>query len=83
MQPTPSPSAPNKKTVVEDDKKVNKDHESKAYRDGIVKAHSHTCLVSLFGFKKAHDAAHVVPVYDDKGEPVWSKPGGCIAVPPP
>ncbi|KAG9077294.1 hypothetical protein FS749_010832 [Ceratobasidium sp. UAMH 11750] len=80
-QPSPGPSASNKKMMVADNKKATEDHQSKAYREAIIKAHSCTCLVSLFGFKQAQDAAHATPVYDDKGEPVWFKPGGRIAIP--
>ncbi|KAG9126627.1 hypothetical protein FRC07_002710 [Ceratobasidium sp. 392] len=71
---TPGPSVPKNKKAAGFD-------EVDAFDSAMIKTHARVCLTSLFGFKEAHDAAHTVFLYNDKGEPIWIKPGERIMIP--
>ncbi|KAG8713101.1 hypothetical protein FRC08_013678, partial [Ceratobasidium sp. 394] len=74
-QPSQLSDTPDIKMEVEEEKPEG-DVAKERYNKVIVRNHVLKCMTSLCGFKKAHEAADLVALYDENGEPKWFKQEG-------
>ncbi|KAG8699338.1 hypothetical protein FRC08_005369 [Ceratobasidium sp. 394] len=77
--PIPLLDMPDIKLEEEEEEEVKPeggDVTADGYNKIIVRSHVLKCMTSLCSFKKAHEAANLVSLYEENGEPKWFKQEG-------
>ncbi|KAG8701735.1 hypothetical protein FRC08_003928, partial [Ceratobasidium sp. 394] len=74
--PSPLSDTLDVKMEVEEEKPEGDVVAMEGYNKVIVRNHVLKCMTSLCGFKKAKEAANLVPLQEENGEPKWFKQEG-------